>query len=229
MNELYYLHGSQSSVDYDIFVVVDLPSYNIQGNHELCAAYEEWLSDIYKDKPVNVNLITINDGQVTWCFKGTVDEINNGLLDTYDLHEQVYPLPIRHRLQRDFELKAIRAVRIILSVLSRTEHRLRIKAALKGDIMYQLSILDEIDLSKIIDFNKKHPIVDYVKIIAFQLGQVYGLYYNKEFYTKEGIGEFFPFLKPYLNRESTDMTLLEYYKGLLVAILKERSWKRTHE
>lgn len=229
MNEIYYLHGSVSSLDTDILVVADLPSYNIQGNHDLCATYEEYLSDIYKDKPVNVNLITIRNGQVTWCFKGTVDEVNNSLLDTYSLHEQPYDLLVNVRLKRDFELKTLRAIRIILSCLSRTEYRESVKNALKSDITYQLSILENIDLSKIIDFGKKHKFEDYAKTIAFQLGQVNGLFLNKELYTKEAIAETFPNLKPYLYRESTNLDYLEYCKGVLVRVLKNRSWKRTHE
>lgn len=229
MNEIYYLHGSVSSVDTDILVVVDLPSHNIQGNHDLCASYEEYLSDIYKDKPVNVNLITIRNGQVTWCFKGTVDEVNNSLLDTYIIHEQPYDLLVNVRLKRDFELKALRAVRIILSCLSRTEFRESVKTALKSDITYQLSILENIDLTKIKDFGKKHKFEDYVKTIAFQIGQVFGLYLNKELYTKESISIMFRFLHPYLMRQPTDLENLELYKNFIVGVLKQREWKRTHE
>lgn len=231
MSELYYFHGSRSSVDYDIFVVVETPlNWDIQDLHTLCSQYEEELSKIYTDKPVNVNLISIAMGQVQWCFKGTIDEVNNGLLYTYDLHEQVYPQPIKQRYPRAFELKAIRAVRIILSALSRTGHRYRIKEALKGDIMHQLTVLEEIDLTKIDSFNKKYPDEDYIKTIAFQIGQVFGLINNTELYTKEDIGVLSSYLTPYLNRvKDADRTMLEFYKGVLVSILKDRNWKRTHE
>lgn len=61
-------------------------------------------------KNENANLIVIEDGVVTDCYKGTPDEINNALLATYNLHYQTYPLFVERLVKRDVYIKVIRAV-----------------------------------------------------------------------------------------------------------------------
>lgn len=231
MNEIYYIHGSKSSLDLDVMVVVSgVLTWDKQELHEICHKFEVELEKSFHKK-VNVNLISIDKGVVYWCFKGTVDEVNNSLIYTYHLHPQKYDLLIRKRLPRDFELKAIRAVRVILSFLSRTEHREAVKSALKGDIYHKLKVLDYIDLSTITDLGSKSAdFKDYLKVVAFQIGQVLGLYMNDEFYTKESISESLPALSPFLFREDyPDLSVLENFKSLLVTSLSKREWKRLNE
>ena len=103
-----YIHGSEDSLDLDVFYVFDfLPDIN------------ECKRFCSEDDIENRNIIIVKDGIVTDCFIGTVDEINNGLIDTYSLHKQDYPLIVEKRLERDIIMKSIRAVRGILSLISR--------------------------------------------------------------------------------------------------------------
>lgn len=82
MKTLYrYIHGSEDSTDVDVVYVVDeIPS--LSEAKAFCSP---------DDKKENRNLIVVKDGIVTDCYKGTVDEINNSLLNTYYKHEQTDP------------------------------------------------------------------------------------------------------------------------------------------
>jgi hypothetical protein len=82
MEKIKYIHGSGDSLDIDVFYVFDKkPTY--QECHIFCSNTDE-----------NRNIIVIDNGYVTDCFKGTIDEVQNSLIDTYGLHEQEYPLLI---------------------------------------------------------------------------------------------------------------------------------------
>lgn len=163
---LKYIHGSEDSLDLDVYYVFDeLPSFD--ECRKFCSA----------DPDENRNIIVIKNGIVVDCFIGTCDEINNGLIDTYNLHNQKYPLIITNRLQRDKEMKYIRATRGILSILSKTHYRPIIKNALNSNWSERLEALKELDLTTI-DFNnlgKRMNGSDMLKVIAFQLGQSLGL------------------------------------------------------
>jgi len=162
-----YIHGSEDSLDIDTYYIVDkVPSF--QESKEFC--------DSIKDE--NANLLELdNEGHVCACYKGTIDECNNSLFTTYNLHEQSYPLLIKSMVERDKWLKSLRAVRIILSHLSRTQYRKDVKAALKGSMYERIQLLKSIDLNAI-DFDSlehNQSGKDVMKIIAFQAGQTLGL------------------------------------------------------
>lgn len=188
-----YIHGSHDSLDVDTYYVFNkLPSK--QECKEFC--------DNIKDE--NANIIVIKNGIVTDCYKGTNDEVNNGLVDTYSLHEQEYPLLITKRINRDILMKCLRATRGILSYLTRTEYRPIIKKALNGNWKDRIDCLNQIDFSSIDfdslqkTFNKK----DILKVFSFQIGQTLGLLNGIELYTKQDIANYYPLLKEYLYRES---------------------------
>ena len=206
-----YIHGSEDSTDIDVHYVFDeMPSY--QECKKFCVA----------DKSENRNIITIKNGIVTGCYKGTVDEINNALIETYPLHKQEYPLLVEHKVERDKTLKYIRAVRIILSYLSHTIYRKQIKSALKGTWKERINTLEEIDLTKI-DFDslgKHNNKLDVLKIIAFQIGQCWGLMDDVEHYTKYTIAQDYPYLKRYLYRKETEVTGLNIDLHMFVEDLK---------
>lgn len=188
-----YIHGSEDSTDIDVHYVFDvMPSF------KECKIFCD------SDKTENRNIITIDNGIVTNCYKGTVDEINNALLRTYKLHEQSYPLLIEHNVKRDITLKYIRSVRIILSYLSHTIYRRQIKLALKSNKWEdRLNTLSSIDLAEI-DFdnlNKHNNKFDICKVFAFQIGQCFGLMNNIELYTKSEITFQYPLLENFLYRK----------------------------
>lgn len=211
-----YTHGSADSVDNDVVYVFDtLP------NREECKIFCSGHPD------ENRNIITINDekGIVSGCYKGTIDEINNSLIRTYFLHPQDYALRLTHTVKRNFILKAIRCVRIILSYLTRTEYRSQIKKVLHSQNWEdKFNYLYNFDLSKISYSNlgKDRNPTDVLKIIAFQLGQTLLLERGIEAYTKKEVADFYPDLKQALYRDnpcSYIHSILEIYKNKLCDIL----------
>jgi hypothetical protein len=210
-----YIHGSEDSTDLDVIYVVDeLPS--LQECKTFCS-----------DKEENRNLITVENGIVTSVYKGTPDEVNNALLDTYKLHEQEYPLLVERKVERDVHIKAIRAVRGILSHLSRSMFRPEIKNALRGSWSVRIETLQMIyDHFDEIDFDSLQNNMsgdDVKKLIAFQIGQVLALTDFVELYTKSEIASYFTDLKPYLYRNSTDNENLKEYLFLFIHCLTKNN------
>ena len=196
-----YVHGSQDSTDIDICYVLNrIPEF--KEAQEFCAEGDE--SD-------NRNVMHISDGVVDYVFKGSVDEVNNAILSTYELHEQDYPLLIEKKLERDVPVKILRSVRIILSHLSRCQYRSEIKSALKGDWTEKLTMLKNLNMHDIdwdlIDMNSKMDKLSTRKTIAFQIGQTMALIFGHELYTKIDIADLFPMLGKSLYREDSRESL----------------------
>ena len=190
-----YIHGSEDSLDVDVFYVVDkITSFN--DAKAFC--------DSYTDE--NVNIITIENGLVTDCYKGTVDEIQNSLFRTYKLHKQTSELLIYEPVKRDVFVKTVRVVRCFLSHLSRTQYRKEVKLALqKPDWKLKIDTLKNIDYNVIDNFKEKRE--DILKVFSFQLAQGLGLLLDIEIYTKKEASDNFPTLKKYLYREKeSDIT-----------------------
>lgn len=181
------------------------------------------LADTYQpyfSKAVNINLGVLGDEKLEQVFKGTLDEVNNSIIDTYSLHAQSYPLKITKRIPRDIDQKILRAVRIILSTLSRSQHRALVKSGLLKNLPGRLDTLNIIDLSySLVD--TKYPVEDIYKTLAFQMGQTLALIEGRELYTKEDVGEFFPELDLFLRRsEKIDLGALEGIKKLFISKIK---------
>ena len=79
-------HGSENSLDKDVYVIIPEPITQ-QNAKILCEKY----------LPLNANVIVVNDGQISWSYKGTIDECNNSILATYDFHEQICENPIQKK------------------------------------------------------------------------------------------------------------------------------------
>lgn len=211
-----YIYGSEDSTDIDIAYIVDeLPS--LQECKKFCS----------EDKNENRNLITINNGVITNCYKGTVDELNNAILDTYKLHEQNTELLINRKIERDIPLKLIRSIRAMLSHLSRSQYRKEIKLALRSNWTTRLETLDNIKLNTI-DFdniNNNMSREDILKLFAFQIGQCRPLILsNTEYYTKREIMDDLAYnnmLKLYLKRiPYTLVDDLDYMMHVLITNIK---------
>lgn len=190
-------HGSEDSVDIDIYVVISEPIHNLQECKVLCESYVGY----------NANLITIENGNVSWCYKGTVDECNNSILATYNLHkENTEPCPITSSVDRDLHLKVDRTIRGLLSYFSRTVHREKVKAALKDKNMFhKLDVLQNILLIDIPNYGKKGENKDVYKFFAFQLAQTNALLLGEaEIFTKKDAALFYPPLEDFLQRKISD-------------------------
>jgi hypothetical protein len=223
-----YIHGSEDSTDVDVVYVVDeLPDK---------AECKRFCSE---DPNENRNLITIKDGAVSEVYKGTIDEVNNALLSTYGLHEQSYPLLVKRHIERIPPLKYVRGVRIILSHLSRSQYRERVKKALRSNWRDRLNELLDIDITTI-DFsalNKHMDREDILKVIAFQCAQMRGFIQadammrepaeQKEIYTKHQAAEVYPELEPFLYRDpGSDIAVLKKFLDDVIYDLRWhiRSW-----
>lgn len=205
----YYVFGSQSSQDLDILVLVEKIG-TIQENKIKVTELQEELKSI-SSKAVNVNLGIEENGVLVQVFKGTLDEVNNSVMDTYSLHPQMHSLSITQRMKRDVSEKVLRSVRIVLSNLSRTHYRKLVKTALQGDVKSRIEALKNIDLRSVTTHDK-YPILDVHKTLAFQMGQAVGLIVGCELYTKEDIAKVYPHLGAALRRETSLNEELEAFK-----------------
>jgi|GEM_PF-1210602 len=192
MKLIKYIHGSEDSIDLDIYYVFDeMPEF--KECQEFCSSKIE-----------NRNIIVIQNGIVVECFKGPTDEVNNSLLDTYNLHQQECPLLITKRLPRDVLIKDLRALRGMISYLSRTEYRTIVKKALKGNFTDRLNVMKNVNFNVLLEqeLSKTFNLKDILKVYAFQLGQSLGLHREKELYTKTDIANEFSKLQPFLYRQN---------------------------
>ena len=187
------IHGSENSLDIDAYIIVN-QKYENQSAKELCGKFKE----------LNANLIQIENGKVIWCYKGTIDECNNSILETFNLHEQEIENPVTQRVERNYGLKMLRTIRGLLSYCSRTQWREQVKKSLQsGDLEQKISTLKILDLNLIEDFDKNSKIEAY-KFLAFQMGQTLALLEdNIELFTKNKVSQYYPELKSYLAREET--------------------------
>jgi len=227
MKNKFYIFGSENSTDYDVLVDVnEIPP--IEKSHELCKYYNEFLSTILKDKPINSNLAVFKDGKIIDVFKGTTDELNNVLYYTFNNHQQYFENPIKETVDRDIDEKILRVSRFIITFFSRTEIRSKVKHALRGDLKDKLEVLKLIDFTKMNDFSgKKEKLEDIYKVISFQFGQAFSLIdgYESESYTKNGIIKNYPDLKNMLNRnvlKIEDFNILNIYLMRFVDLIEQK-------
>lgn len=237
MKEKFQIFGSRSSRDYDVLVFVDQFG-TTEENHQTVKRYNEELALTFRsvgmpEKKVNANLgILTSVGTLGRVFKGTPDEVNNSLRDTYHVHDQLHDQHIKHlydRTQTFYKhVKLKRCYRFILSFYSRTELRNEIKVALKGDFKQRHDVLSKIDFNVHTEFpGKKDAKEDIYKTIAFQLAQTIDLVeHDIEHYTKESIARKHHTLLPYIMRMGQPLrfvSLNSYLQRLLQIGTREMS------
>lgn len=224
----FYIFGSENSQDYDIIVSVDEIPRNIDDAHNICKYWNEKLSKLLTDKPLNCNLGIFRDGKLVKVFKGTVDELINVIYYTYNNHKQFYPNPISEPVTRDVDEKILRVARFLITFYSRTHLRPQIKSALRGDLKLKLEVLKKIDFTQMLEFpGKKEKYEDIWKVIAFQFGQVFSLIdgFEKDSYTKNGIVKNYPDLKNPLKRNPlnlSDLEKLNFYLERFIKLIESR-------
>src|SRR5574343_389028 len=195
--EQYTIFGSDDSSDVDVmFYLPELP--DLQICRQIATQAE---SLIISDKEIDVNLCSVKDGLVIDCMKGTIDEVNNMILFTHDLHEQKYATPIIHLHKRNLELKAA--------------------PALRGTAQDKINALKNIDLESIVDMGKdKLVIQDFYKLFAFQIGQTIPLIeHDLQLYTKKDIAKLYPMLEPYLYRLLDVFPDIDIWKNYFIDVI----------
>lgn len=151
--------------------------------------YKKLISYFHRIK-VDLNFIKIENGIVSWTYKGTVDEVHNML-----------NLPTK--VDRDIGLKVLRTLRGIISHTSRTEYRKYCKETLKSNnINDKIEFLDKVYDVDIFSKNEKIHETDFKKFITFQLCQTIALIEGTEIFTKKECKEMFINSDIFLNRVS---------------------------
>jgi hypothetical protein len=75
----------------------------------------------------------------------------------------------------------------------------------------RIEALRKINFDEITSLNKNNStIIDYYKIVAFQIGQTTGLFDGMEFYSKSSISAHYPHLKDMLYRQRVGVIFLNY-------------------
>ncbi len=210
------IFGSKNSIDYDIMVKVDSLPKTIKECHRIVSSYNIHIGVLfhslkYKPKKINCNICEVNNGIVTNVFKGTCDEVNNCLIETYKNHkDQLHPPLVWNKVDRDVELKVLRCYRILLSFLSRTDDRISVKKALSGNLVQKINVLNTLYLCNGVELGDRNvAIKDFYKILAFQIGQTIALMKGIELYTKFDIDDYYVYgLNNALHRH--DMNKMDY-------------------
>lgn len=223
----FQIFGSGDSTDIDIvFFVNELPKTIVECAG-LCAAFAHAYKKRYPThQPINANIACLQEGVLSNSFKGNLDELNNALFYTYSLHAQSYPNQITRCLQRDVHLKFLRASRSILSHCTKSQYRVYVKNALKGDIILKCTVLATIPLEQL-DWGSAN-LTEIKKSMSFQIGQTLALHAGTECYTKTEIKAIYPELATYLNRQpDTDFKSLQralnhFVEGLKIHIPQMR-------
>jgi hypothetical protein len=227
-SNIYQLFGSQNSLDVDVVFFVEKLPESILEKLSLSKEFGQELKKYYPNKQINANLARCINGCLVEVYKGTTDELNNALFFTYHLHKQKYENQISILLKRDIDLKFLRSARMILSFLSKTNYRIIVKEALKGNIHSKIAALKMIDIATITNFGKGQNSLDITKSIAFQIGQCIALHNEKELYQKDEIADYLPDLKDFLSRhENQNLHYLQIWISKFTEILIERAKNMT--
>lgn len=209
---IYNIFGSADSIDCDVMVFVDAIG-SVADSKRIIDECISLLQPSFSKK-VNVNLAIASEGIIQEVFKGTADEVNNSLFSTYHLHEQAHPRIVNKFVPRDPGIKALRAMRALLSFISRTQYRGPVKKALVGTATDKYELLREIKFSHITDLGHKNTnFADFYKTLAFQMGQSFLLNVGIEAYTKQAIAQQCPELEQFLLRNNgADPRVLDAFK-----------------
>eukprot|EP01124_Arcella_intermedia_P019375 TRINITY_DN26689_c0_g1_i1.p1 TRINITY_DN26689_c0_g1~~TRINITY_DN26689_c0_g1_i1.p1 ORF type:complete len:596 (+),score=139.26 TRINITY_DN26689_c0_g1_i1:69-1856(+) len=188
----YFNHGSPDSRDKDRYY-----QFSVLPPVEDCHIFCQGVT-------IDRNLIEIDPikNVVRNVHKGNPDESNNAVFDTYHLHKQAYPCPVKRRVGRLVPLKVVVTIRKIVGIFTeKTQLRDKARAALKGPIE------DKLEFLRAVNFEEIGPqlSVENLKLIAFQLAITLGLVNGKEYYTKGSAAEAYPLLHPFLYRNEVEL------------------------
>jgi hypothetical protein len=221
----YYVYGSDDSTDQDVIIVIskeEMPETQENRKNKVLALLKEY------DLNWNATFAVIENGRIsdTIFTKSWIDSLNNALFETYHLHEQKHELLVTEKQVRNKTLAIYKAVRTVLTMLTRTEYRTQIRPILKGihDFNFKLEALNKIDFVSISQFNQKNTNdIDIWKIIAFYVEQNIALIENDvEIYTKKKLVSHFNDLEPFIYRkaivESNKIILQNYINHWLSLI-----------
>lgn len=196
---LYNIFGSADSLDVDILVKIDKP-LSISECKAKCLELDSELSKHF-DKKVNTNLCVTDFNTLSWVYKGSLDEVNNSILATYENHTQNHGKFVNQQVVRNLNLKVARSIRTVIQYLSRSKYRAIIKKALLSDTKVKLDVLMSINFTEQFSLEKIEW-TEYAKVFAFQYAQIVCLYESIEIYTKNEASFNFPEYSDFIYRKS---------------------------
>ncbi|MGH1383793.1 hypothetical protein [Kordia sp.] len=204
----YFQYGSKSSTDIDVIIVLpkaEMPSTQEERKRKLKQLKLHFQLDW------NAIFVVIEDGILvdTIYTKSWIDSLNNAFYHTHKHHEQLFKIPVTRTVKRNKTLAIYKAVRTILTMLTRTHLRTKVRPIIRGIHPFQLKleVLKTIDFSKIESFNQKNtPDADAWKIIAFYLVQNELLItQNIEVYSKEKLLKHVPEVSDFILRKEINL------------------------
>lgn len=213
----YYIYGSEDSTDQDVIIIIpkeEMPETQEERKNKVLFLLKEHNLDW------NATFAVIENGKITDTIytKSWIDSLNNALLETYFLHEQKHELVVKEKHIRNKTLAIYKAVRTVLTMLTRTAYRTQIRPILKGihDFNLKLEALHKIDFVSISEFNQKNTADAAIwKIIAFYVGQNIALIESDiEIYTKKSLVKTFPDLEPFIYKKkitTKEKAVLQHY------------------
>jgi hypothetical protein len=212
------LYGSVDGVDHDVVVRVTRPVSTKEAQVSTPLVDDLLRNETpeqysLRDKPLNTNFCVANDGIVTWCYKGTPDELNNSILAMYEEHKtrQKHPNFVTKNVPRDTTLKILRAFRVLICSFSRSNVRHIVEPVLKN-VAYtgRLNALQKIDFHSLeITLRSRDTLENIWKLVAFQMGQTLALVEGVEVFSKRVCADRYPALEPFLYRHAVSQSSLE--------------------
>lgn len=225
MNNLpfkHYVFGSKNS--HDIDVLIEFPG--IDGSDKDLQLIDQIKEKYSFIQSWNINLIEIQDGIIvkTIDSKGYPDSVNNSLYETYHLHKQSHPFPLKRTVERNVNLaiqKCILSIFLFFKNTNLDSFYNQIPKQVKKDeslILERIKWLERIDFRKV-PFDDHNMNIEKYKKIAFHIGQTISLMDNIEIYTKSDLVYYHHDLSSLIKRER-DINLESAHAKLLEFIRK---------
>lgn len=188
----YNFYGSHDSTDKDVVFYLDKLPIFIEDRKRLTAL-------IKKELKVDWNpiLAKVENGIVVDCTypKASPESLNNSIFDTYNYHKQDFLCPVTRLVERNVILAIYKTIRLLLTYLTRTEHRTLIRPTVHWSFDLKLKIrkLQTIDFSMLEKFNQPNmKEVDIWKTWCFYVVQNKALLSGQQIYTKLNAIEYEP-------------------------------------
>ncbi|KAL9643196.1 hypothetical protein ABK040_001684 [Willaertia magna] len=222
----WFIHGSIDSVDIDKFYLFKdkLPPESDCNMFIRSSGTED--RNLFVLRTLDFKTPINNEkGYMSNVFKGLIDEANNALFTSYNLHltKQLYPNPIIGKVQRLIPLKVVQTLMNILSKVRRSKpyRELSVKGLNVPSFKLKKLTVEEINFKNLM----KPLTIDDFKYLAFRLGQTLALIEGVELFTKSDISNYFNELKPLLYRDDNvlyeeKINILNNFKEIFIDKIK---------
>ena len=156
----YFVFGSISSTDIDVAINAPEIAFSLDPHYHtvlcdnLVTELQKLFWNVFHDyRPINPCLVSLNNGTITKCQKGSVDETNNSIFHTFGFHSQIQMFkvcPITHTLKRSVQIKVLGAIRMMTGILTNADLDIEDtrKLALNSLLIDELKLLDKDELQR---------------------------------------------------------------------------------